>query len=114
MRLLKLSCVFACIASVIQILTAHDRFDTIWGIVGIIGWSGALYGIQVRAPATWKLGFIWVVVGGCAFLTRALSDVGLPNSLDRRIAVPFVVISTIAVTVYWGNWWYKQKSYFSR
>ena len=112
MRILKPFCLLACVMSVIAVFRARDRFDVVWGGIGIIVWPIALYGIHKRVPVTWKLGFAWIAFGSLAFLSRSLSLVGLPGNLDRRIFVPFVVVSTIIVTVYWGRWWYRQKGYF--
>jgi hypothetical protein len=110
-RVLKLFCVFACAMSVIEIFAARDRFDAILGGVGIIVWPIALYGIHKRLPVAWKLGFAWIGFGSCAFASRALSM--MPRTLDHPAVVAFVVISTIIVAIYWGYWWYRQKSYFS-
>jgi len=92
---------------------AHTRDDAFWGLVSCMLCAGAFYGVQKRAPVTWKLGFVWIVVSGCLFLVRALSDEALRN-LDRRIAIPFLIIVTIMVSAYWSQWWYGKKDYFSR
>jgi hypothetical protein len=93
----------------VEFFTAHNRFDAVCGIVGTIVWPAALYGIHKRKLATWKLGFAWIVFGSCAFLIRALSvTAGLPRNLDHRIVFPFIVISALIVTIYWGRWWYRQ------
>jgi hypothetical protein len=56
MRILKVFCLFACVMSVMEIYAARDRFDTVWGAIGIVILPNALYGIHKRVPVTWKLG----------------------------------------------------------
>jgi hypothetical protein len=115
MRILKVFCFFMSVMSVAEVVAARDHFDIAWGVIGITVWSLAFYGIHRRVPATWKLGFIWLVIGACAFVSRSLSSAAMPipRNVDHRIFPAFVVVGTIVVTIYWACWWYKQKSYFS-
>jgi hypothetical protein len=122
MALLLISCV-ACIVSAITGIQAFD-FDTRTGAV-VAYWHGywrllalfcaaisalAFYGIYRRYPVAWKFGWVFLVGGAVECIVLVWLDV-----IHQRYGWVFAIAATlgfISVAVYWGSWWWKQKSYF--
>lgn len=73
----------------------------------------ALYGIHRRMRLAWKAG--WICLGLSFIYTpvwAATATKTIPPADHRGIASSSVVVGSLAVTVYWGYWWNKQKGYF--
>ena len=117
MRLLKLMLGLGFVLSVASMFwggghAASSELRIFWALVNAAVFGGALYGVHKRVPLMWKLGFIGIVIGAASFLMHALSLTrSLPPS-SSQIESSFLVVATIAVALYWGFWWKRQKAYF--
>jgi hypothetical protein len=93
-----------------------DASGRIWAVVDALIAAIFAYGIHSRARIAWRAGFIvWVlsyvyfVFGAVSGTYRAahvisFSSFWLPTGLAVFIGA--------AVTIYWGSWWKRQRSYF--
>jgi hypothetical protein len=71
------------------------------------------YGIQRRLFIIWKFCWAVLVLSFLQFLIAALPAIlQSPGPFDW-VAAAFATISCLAVTIYWGIWWNRQKEYFS-
>ena len=82
-------------------------------IIGLL-FAPLFYGIPRRLTATWKYGwlilaasFSWVIVEAIISIERTPQSGGWINS--ALIALMFSVVA-----IYWGRWWYRQRTYFSQ
>lgn len=88
-------------------------FRTISSIFLSAFYGAAIYGIHKKAFIAWKIGWGVLAAGILSFWISALSATSkIPKSDYPQVAAASAVIGGAAVGVYWGYWWYKQKSYF--
>jgi hypothetical protein len=138
MRNLKIICIFFCLLSVTSAITHIHAFRwslhaapgapvttatvvtkrsgfgaTFLSLVGALFYAVAAYGIHRRAPIAWKLGWGVLGIASLSFLIQTLSfSLKLPQP-DLWIASLAILVGDTAITVYWGFWWKRQKSYFN-
>jgi len=73
-------------------------------------YAGAAYGIHRRVPVLWKLGWAVLLISSVEFTVgRIASPLTLP---DGWVACVGILLAGIAITLYWGAWWNRQKDYF--
>ena len=122
MAVLLISCVICTVSAItgIQAFEADSRTGTV-----VSYWHGywrllplfyaaisalAFYGIYRHYPVVWKLGWVFLIGSAVEFIVLAwLSLIHQPYGWVGAIAA---TLGGIGVSVYWGFWWQKQKSYF--
>jgi hypothetical protein len=127
MRNLKMVCVLFCILSLASALSGirANRLSTsggleitkqmgigftLWTVFNAMLYGSAAYGIHRRIPLVWNLGWAVLIFSPLEFMIRALSSVlSLAGGWAPCIVI---VVGTIAVTIYWGRWWNRQRDYF--
>jgi len=93
----------------------HGYYLAIFGILDSALCGAAAYGIHKKAFIAWVLGWGVLAANFLGFLRTAWSALSnLPDKDDPGVAKISVVVAAAAVTAYWGFWWYKQKSYFTK
>lgn len=123
---LALSCVLSTAYFIVGVLPIDLPFPRNWGysnihsrlavtesLLSTLFCGAALYGIHKRTVTAWKLG--WGYLGAayiswllqCLFLTRAVAQAD-----DPRVAFAAAAIGGALVTLYWGQWWKRQRGYF--
>jgi uncharacterized membrane protein len=134
-KTLKIICILFCVLSLVSGLTGVRSFHAsisagksvnssaniviskniafrIYAFLNAILCGAAAYGIHKKVPATWKLGWVVLVVSLLNALVSALSSsLKLPLP-DRWIASSAIVIGICAVAIYWGLWWKRKRNYF--
>jgi hypothetical protein len=93
-----------------------NAFGRIWAVAVALILATFAYGLHRRMPIVWKAGFILLALGYIDAAVQAVtatyraadavsfSSFWLPSAL--------VVLVGGAVTIYWGLWWKRQRSYF--
>jgi hypothetical protein len=102
-------------------LTAHTLamqnaiLETIWTLVFFVFWVAALYGVRKKKLIAWKVGWGLIAADLVALPAWAMSATSrIPRTDDPRVAAAALVVGGVAVVLYWGVWWKKQKSHFVR
>ena len=125
MRVLMALLLFSCVACILSAVTGIHAFDANSRTGTVVSyWHGywrllplfyaaisalAFYGIYRHYPVVWKLGWVFLIGGAVEFIVLAwLSLIHQPYGWVGAIAA---TLGGIGVTVYWGFWWRKQKSY---
>jgi hypothetical protein len=118
MLVLKLGCVCFCLFSLLLLMPGfhsvrpHSHLRDIVSLLNAIIVAVGFYGIHRRARLTWQLGWF---VGGIllsewlVFCLSATLRLPKPNGW---IVSTVIVVAGLAVALYWGYWWKRQKSYF--
>lgn len=70
---------------------------------------GLAFGVYRRKQWAWRLGLVFFGVAGLTSIWQALTSSQFPDSAIVRAI--FCVLS-LAVTLYWGCWWYAQRVHF--
>jgi hypothetical protein len=127
MHNLKIVCVLFCVLSLASALTGIRAIHwstsggleitkqigigvTLWAVFNALLYASAAYGIHRRIPVVWKLGWGVLIFSCLEFMLRAMSSaLTLPEGWAACIGI---VVGAIAVTVYWGRWWNRQRDYF--
>jgi hypothetical protein len=82
----------------------------LWLVFDALLYASMAYGIQRRVPVVWKLGWAVLIVSSLQFMIQGIATaLFLPDGWAACIGI---VVGGIAVTVYWGAWWKRQRSYF--
>jgi len=127
MRALKVFCILFCLVSVASALTGIRAVHwstsgglditkqtgvgaTLWSVFLALVYAGVAYGIHRRVPVVWKLGWAVLIVSSLEFTVGGIaSALTLP---DGWVACVGILVAGIAITLYWGAWWNRQKDYF--
>jgi hypothetical protein len=92
----------------------HNVSGMILGLLQLLFYACALYGIHKKAPFAWKLGWVWIAVSFSMSLVKLLPlTLRLPGASDPWIAFASVIIASTGVHLWLGYLWNRQKSYFS-
>src|SRR5215469_5259639 len=124
MRALKYLCILFALLLVLAAVTGIQsvsatpagltiiRFGTFGRICALAGAFVAAafaYGLQIRAPVTWKAGFAILALSYLNFVigsTIALSHTARGKDFPSFwLPVGLSVLGSTAVGVYWGLWW---------
>lgn len=82
-------------------------FRLMTGICGIF-MLGIAYGVYRRHQWAWRLGLVFIGLSGLSVPFQAfMSD--FPDILAIKVVI---CVLAVAVTVYWGCWWYAQRVHF--
>jgi len=122
MTLLIFACVFGIVSAITGIqgfhINSHNGtvvwywhgYGRLFALVYAALFGLAFYGIYRRYPLTWRLG--WVAL--CFSCATTLLEIwrSTRSQPDGAIILFLSLAATVAVTLYWGNWWRKQRSYF--
>ena len=75
-----------------------------------VAFGVAFYGVYRRHPITWRLG--WVVF--CLSCAQGVLTVWSSTRSQPDAGVIFVLsaFAGLAVALFWGNWWRRQRLYF--
>jgi len=66
--------------------------------------------VNVGRPVLWKLGWAVLLISSLEFTVGGIaSALTLP---DGWVACVGILVAGIAITLYWGAWWNRQKDYF--
>jgi len=125
MRTLMALLIFAVVLSVVSAITGIQSFRADQSGTVIWYWHGygrfyalpyavafgvAFYGVYRRHPITWRLG--WVVL----FLSCAQGVFTVWSSTrsqpDAGVIFVLSAFAGLAVALFWGNWWRRQRLYF--
>ena len=71
---------------------------------------GLAFGVYRRKQWAWRLGLLFF---GAAGLTSILQAFAAPQFPDSAIVRAVFCVLSLAVTLYWGWWWYAQRTHFS-
>jgi hypothetical protein len=127
MRTLKITCVFFALSSAALVIQGaweidssadpvrmkHAVISTIWSLLLLAFWGGAIYGIQKKALIAWKLGWGAIAAELLAVLDAAFSVRSrIPSTDSPGVAAAAAVVGGTAVVLYWAFWWNRQRSYF--
>ena len=125
MRTLMTLLIFATVLSIVSAITGIQSFradqggTVIWywhgygrlyALAYAVGFAVAFYGVYRRYPVVWRLG--WVVL--CLSCAQGVFMVwrSTRTQADARVIAALSAFAGLAVALYWGNWWRKQRSYF--
>jgi hypothetical protein len=128
MRVLKIILALFCVWSVVDFIvavyaihspqngaysTSHEKLVMARCLVLAVAYGAALFGIHKKAPIAWKLGWGAIAAELLALPVWALSVTSrIPRTDSPGVAAAAVIVGGVAVALYWGFWWYRQKSYF--
>ncbi len=126
MRVFQAVCALLCLLSVfsaatgIQSVSITDHVAIVkqndlgraYALVSAAVLALAVYGIQKRAPVTWKLGWVVLAASFASFLLTALPGTTRLLLPGRWIASAFILVGTAFVSIFWGLWWKLQRDYF--
>jgi hypothetical protein len=75
---------------------------------------GLALGVYRRKQWAWRMGLALFVAAGLIVILQAFTSRDMPGAMPDSAAVRalFCVLS-LAVTLYWGWWWYAQRIHFS-
>ncbi len=127
MRILQALCAFFCLLSILSavtgiesiaisdrvVITKHVGNGRLYAIIAAVLFAAAFYGVQIRTPIVWKLG--WVVFAAVvvsSFVTVLSDSMSLPPP-GCWIKSSFFVVGGAIVGVGWGLWWKRQQGYFT-
>ena len=126
MRTLMTLLIFACVFSVVSAITGIQGFHVdshtgtvVWywhgyGRLYALGYAAvfglAFYGIYMQYPLAWKLGWVALCFSFVTFLFEMWRSTR--SQPDRSLILFFSVAAAVAMVLYWGSWWRKQRSYF--
>jgi hypothetical protein len=79
------------------------------GAYGFLTW-GLAFGVYRRKQWAWRLGLVFL---GAAGLLTILRSLALPEFSGSAVARPVFCVISLAITLYWGWWWYAQRVHFS-
>jgi len=79
------------------------------GVYGLCTLGLAL-GVYRRKQWAWRLGFAFFGVAGLTSIVQAFTSALFPDSAVVRAIFSMLLL---AVTLYWGWWWYAQRIHFS-
>ena len=94
-----------------SVITHHQGYGRMYAVASAVFCAVAFYGIYRRYPLAWKLGWVALGAGAASFLIEALPS-AMHQPQGSAIASTAIVLGAIAVMVYWGFWWRRQRSYF--
>jgi hypothetical protein len=72
---------------------------------------GLAFGVYRRRQWAWRLGLAFFGAAGLTSILQAFTSSQFPDSAVVRA---IFCVSSLAVTLYWGWWWYAQRVHFSR
>jgi len=72
---------------------------------------GLAYGVYRRRRWAWQIGLGLIAAAAVGSIYQMLTSTDFPEGVVFRVI--FYVLS-LAVTLYWGWWWYAQRIHFSR
>jgi len=81
--------------------------------IGAYGFAmlGLAYGVYRRRRWAWQIGLGLIAAAAVGSIYQMLTSTDFPEGVVFRVI--FCVLS-LAVTLYWGWWWYAQRIHFSR
>jgi hypothetical protein len=127
MRTLKAICILFCLLSVVSAATGIRNFHwstsdglnitrqggivhTLWSIFSSLLYASAAYGIHLRIPVVWKVGWAVLIVSFLEFTIVGVSSV--LRQPGGWIGAAGILVGGVLVAVYWGQWWNRQRGYF--